>query len=366
MRNASAAKRATAEKDADQSLAKEFPSPNSRHFWNRGNLSEWLQATDDRQERLFAAARDARRAAFGDRAIVRGLMEVTNLCRVNCEFCPMRRDNTRRNTIFELSEEQILETAAAIKESGINIVFLQAGELKKTTQIVGNVLPKIRALFGGLVEILLCLGNKSEEEYVYLRNQGATSYILKHETSDPKLNEKLRHSSFVNRVNGLRTLVRTGYKVGTGTIVGLPGQTIESVADDLLLARDIGAHMVSASPFIPAPETPLAHYPAGDVNMTLNFIALARLMNPRWLVPSVSALETRRSGGQTAGLAAGANVVTVNFTPVHERENYLIYGKDRYIVRNDHVTEILAKSGLERSTSVFVPLRSVDPESSPF
>jgi biotin synthase len=121
-----------------------------------------------------------------------------------------------------------------------------------------------------------------------------------------------------------------------------------------LIAREIGAHMVSASPFIPAPDTPLAHQPAGDVNMTLNFIALARLMNPHWLIPSVSALETRLSGGQTAGLAAGANVLTVNFTPVNERDNYLIYGKDRYIVRNDYVNEIVAKSGLQRSPSVFV------------
>jgi biotin synthase len=354
MRNESGANRNTSVKAANKADAKEslphFPSS----FWNRATLSSWLQAKDDQQQRLFAAARQARHRAFGDRVIIRGLMEVTNLCRVNCEFCPMRRDNTRRNTIFELSETQILETAARIKESGINIVFLQAGEVKKTTQIVGNVLPKIRALYGGAVELLLCLGNKSEEEYIFLRDQGATSYILKHETSDPELNAKMRHSSFADRIEGLRTLVRTGYKVGTGAIVGLPGQTVESLADDLLLARDIGAHMVSASPFIPAPNTPLEHHPPGDVDITLNFLALARLLNPRWLIPSVSALESRQSGGQSAGLAAGANVLTVNFTPDSERENYLIYGKDRYIVRNEHVSEIVAKSGMRRAASVFV------------
>ncbi len=354
MRNESVANRNTFVPIAEKSGANDLSSSLTPDFWNRATLRAWLQVKDNQQQRLFAAARQARRTAFGDRVIVRGLMEVTNLCRVNCEFCPMRRDNTRRNTIFELSEAQILETATRIKEAGINVVFLQAGEVKKTTEIVGNALPKIRATFGGAVELLLCLGNKSEEEYVFLKNQGATSYILKHETSDPELNEKLRRSSFVARVEGLRTLVRTGYKVGTGTIVGLPGQTIESLADDLLLAREIGTHMVSASPFIPAPDTPLAHQPPGDVNVTLNFIALARLMNPRWLIPSVSALESRCSGGQAAGLAAGANVLTVNFTPDDQRGNYLIYGKDRYIVRNDHVNEIVAKSGLKRAASVFV------------
>jgi biotin synthase len=136
----------------------------------------------------------------------------------------------------------------------------------------------------------------------------ATSYILKHETSDPNLNEKMRHSSFADRIEGLRTLVRLGYNVGTGAIVGLPEQTVESVADDLLLAREIGVHMVSGSPFIPAPDTPLAHRAPGDVDLTLNFIALARLMNSDcWLIPSVSALETRQSGGQSSGLDTGAN-----------------------------------------------------------
>jgi biotin synthase len=322
--------------------------------WNRATLSSSLHARGDQQQKLFAAARQARRIAYGDRVVVRGLMEVTNLCRVNCEFCPMRRDNTRRNSLFELSEEQILETAAQIKAAGINTVFLQAGEIRKTTPIVGNAIPKIRSIFEGAVEVLLCLGNKEEEEYLFLKKQGATSYILKHETSDPELNEKMRHSSFADRIEGLRTLVRLGYKVGTGAIVGLPGQTMESLADDLLLAREIGVHMVSASPFIPAPDTPLAHHPPGDVNVTLNFIALARLMNPDWLIPSVSALESRQSGAQSAGLAAGANVLTVNFTPVNERGNYLIYGKDRFVVRNDHVNDIVAKAGMERTRSVFV------------
>src|ERR1700740_709418 len=131
-------------------------------FWDRDAVVLGLQVKGAEQESWFAAARSPRKRVYGRGVVVRGLIEVTNLCRVNCEFCPMRRDNTRRNTIFELSEEQILATAGQIKESGINIVFLQAGEVKKTTQIVGSVLPKIRAMFGGAVEILLCLGNKSE------------------------------------------------------------------------------------------------------------------------------------------------------------------------------------------------------------
>jgi biotin synthase len=334
-------------------LDAEFAPLLDSSFWNKETLGFWLQVRGEQQEQLFAAARAARAGVFGRRVVVRGLIEVTNLCRVNCEFCPMRRDNTKQNTIFQLDEEQILETAARIRDAGINIVFLQAGEVPRTTKLVGNALPKIRGMFSGPVEFLLCLGNKTEEEYAFLRAQGATSYILKHETSDPDLNVRMRRASFEERLGCLHTLVRLGYKVGTGAIIGLPGQTQESLGNDLLLAREVGAHMVSGSPFIPAPDTPLAHMPPGDVETTLNFIALARLMNPHWLIPSVSALERRQGGGQLSGLAAGANVLTINFTPEVEQSKYLIYGKDRYVVRNDHVSEIVALAGLERGPSVF-------------
>jgi biotin synthase len=322
-------------------------------FWDRDAILRWLQVRGAEQEQLFATARSAREKVYGRRVIVRGLIEVTNLCRVNCQFCPMRRDNTKQNTIFQLTPDQILEVVKDIKAAGINVVFFQAGEVGKTTRLIGDAIPEIQARFDGPVELLLCLGNKTDTEFEFLKKQGATSYILKHETSDPDLNERMRESSFEERMRCLRTLVRLGFKVGTGAIVGLPGQSIESLANDLELARDLGAHMVSGSPFIPAPDTPLAGAPAGDVDTTLNFIAIARLMNPSWLIPSVSALERRQGGGQLSGLAAGANVLTVNFTPPVEQEKYLIYGKDRYVVRNDHVTEVVRQAGLERSQSVF-------------
>src|SRR5258708_14054684 len=176
-------------------------------FWDRDAIIRWLQVRGAEQEQLFATARAVRESVFGRRVVVRGLIEVTNLCRVNCEFCPVRRDNTKENTIFQLSEEQILETAARIRDAGINIVFLQAGEVPRTTQLVGNALPKIRKMFSGPVEFLLCLGNKTEQEYAFHKAQGATSYILKHETSDPELNARMRHASFAERLACLRALV---------------------------------------------------------------------------------------------------------------------------------------------------------------
>src|SRR5260221_3430956 len=119
----------------------------------------------------------------------------------------MRRDNTKKNTISQLKEEQSVEPAAHIRDAGSSIVFLQAGDVPRTTQLVGNALPKIRKMFSGPVEFLLCLGNKTEQEYAFLKAQGATSYILKHETSDPELNARMRHASFAERLACLRALV---------------------------------------------------------------------------------------------------------------------------------------------------------------
>ncbi|RDI23093.1 biotin synthase BioB [Lentzea flaviverrucosa] len=317
------------------------------------DIVDLLNVRGAEQEELFARAREAREKVFGTRVVVRGVTEITNVCRVNCEFCPMRRDNTRENHSFRLSSEDMVAAATTIRDSGINVVFFQGGEVPQTTRLVGEAIPKIRELFDGDVEILLNLGNKRRDEFAYLFEQGATSYILKHETSDVELNEKMRHETLESRLECLRDLVDIGFKVGTGAIVGLPGQTLGSIARDLLLAQEIGAHMCSVSPFIPAPATPLADCPPGDVEITLNALAASRLLQPSWLIPSVSALAASQSGGQYRGFAAGANVLTVNFTAADHSDRYLIYGKNRFVVRSGYADGLVAEAGLQPSRSVF-------------
>lgn len=318
------------------------------------DIIEMLQLRGDEQERLFEAAVAARNAVFGDRVIVRGVAEVTNICRVNCEFCPMRRDNTRNNDSYRLDTDDLVAVAEEIKASGINVVFFQAGEIPQATKAVGEAIPRIRQLFDDDVEILLNLGSKSRDEYAYLRDQGATSYILKHETSDPKLNQQMRHESLESRLKCMEDLLGLGYRVGTGGIVGLPNQSLESIAGDIVLARDMGVHMCSFAPFVPAPDTPLANHPPGDVEVTLNAIAASRLVAPHWLIPSVSALAKNEEGGQRRGYAAGANVLTVNFTPDGYRNRYLIYGSNRFVVRRDYAERLITKTGLRPVRSVFV------------
>src|SRR5579862_8385893 len=258
----------------------------------------------------------------------------------------MRRDNTRRNSVYLLEPEQILSAARAVRDAGVNAIVFQGGEIPQTTRVIADVLPRVRALFDDNVEVLLGLGVKSEAEYQTLRDRGANTYIIKHETSDVELHRRSRQEELEVRLGAIRTLLRLGYRVGSGCIVGLPGQTVESVADDILLAQSLGVHMCSASPFVPAADTPLANAERGSTSLTLNAIAAMRIVNPQWLIPSVSALEQQAAGGQRAGLRAGANVITVNFTPADQQRQYLIYGHRRHIVAPDGVREQLATVGL--------------------
>ncbi len=307
---------------------------------------DMLAAEGPTQQALFERARRLRREHFDDRVVVRGVIEITNLCRVNCSYCPMRRDNTRDNNTFRLGIDEIMGAAKEIQACGIGVVFFQAGEVPQTTTLLAEVIPRVKDLFNGDVEVLLNIGIKSHNEYELLRRKGADSAILKYETSDVGLHLHHREEALERRLECIRTLQSLGYRVGSGTIVGLPGQTREILADDVLLSRDLNLDMSSSSPFLPAPGTPLAEAPPGDLPTSLNTMAAMRVLLPGALIPSVSALERLRPGGQLMGLNAGGNVLTINFTPQSRTADYLIYGKNRYLVRIDHVRRLLDEAGL--------------------
>jgi biotin synthase len=322
---------------------------------SRTELRQMLLARDREQQELFSRAREIRGESFSNEVILRGVIEITNVCRVNCDYCPMRRANASLNERYYLSSEEIVQSARAIKECGIDIVMLQGGETTAALPDVEEAIPAIIDLFDGRVEVLLNLGCFRREKYARLRELGATSYILKHETSDPELHYNIRHESLQDRLTCLYELRNLGYKVGTGLIAGLPGQALESIIDDIELAGKIGVDMCSVSPFIPASNTPMGFESPGDLNLALNVISCLRLSYPKLLIPSVSALERADPGGQMRGLQAGANVLTVNFSAAKPRDRYLIYGKDRFIPTVDHVRSVASMAGLRVRGSVFLP-----------
>ncbi|MFJ3235687.1 radical SAM protein [Streptomyces sp. NPDC086787] len=320
----------------------------------REEMRRLLLVNGSEQEELFAESRKARDLHFGSTVVLRGVIELTNVCRVNCDYCPMRRDNVRENDTYFLTADRIVEMAGLIRDSGIDVVLLQGGETPSVLPILKDAIPRIRRLYNNQVEILLNIGNLKRAQYERLRSIGATSYILKHETSDPALHLRMRHETLESRLRCMRDLQEVGFKVGTGLISDLPGQTLDSIVDDIELAGELGVDMCSVSPFIPAPNTPLSLSPVGGNELALNIIALLRLCYPQLLIPSVSALERVGSGGQSRGLDAGANVMTVNFSSATDQKRYLIYGKDRFVVTLDHVRGLVRASGLELRGSVFI------------
>lgn len=312
--------------------------------FSRDELRRLLLLTGEAQQELFRQARAARHAAGADEVKLRGVIELTNYCQKTCDYCAIRAGNKDLSR-YRMTEDNIMGLAESIREAGIGTVFLQGGQDPKTDPLISAVIPRIRRELD--CEVLLCMGEKPRAIYQEWAALGATSYILKFETSDPKLYDEIVRTPLAKRLDCLRWLKETGMEVGTGNIVGLPGQTMETLIDDILLAEELEPDFLSSSPFIPNEGTPLETISEGDVDMTLNTMAVYRLLFPGALVPTVSALEKLRGGGQLAGLQAGANVITINFTPKDFRDKYAIYSaKGRFIVSGNHALHIIEDAGL--------------------
>jgi biotin synthase len=325
----------------------------SPHRMTRREIQSALKSRGAEQAELHRMALSKKQQVFGQGVTVRGVIETTNTCRVNCDYCPMRRDNIKDNEQFFMSAHDIVDRAAAIRDAGINVVLLQGGETPKAASIALTAIPKIMNLYAAPVEIILNLGSLGFDRYKKFRDAGAITYILKHETSTAAIHDTLRHEPLSSRIQEWYLGREAGLKMGTGIISGLPGQGHEELADEIVFLRTMQPDMVSVSPFVPAPDTPMSSVEPGSVDDALNFLALTRLEHPYAMIPSVSALEKNAEGGQSAGIGAGANVMTVNFTGEHS-DDYLIYGKDRFVVKLDHVRDTLATAGAHVERSVYV------------
>ncbi|MEI2579179.1 biotin synthase BioB [Scytonema sp. PRP1] len=333
-------------------------------------FQEILHFEDKEQQILFDIANSVRQKHFGNKGILRGVIEITNACERSCNYCPMRIENEELGERYNFTSEKILETAIEIKESKIPIVFIQAGEIRATTRTVSKAISQIKQLFDNNVIILVNLGDKPKEDYTTLKEAGANQYIIKFETSNWNLHKQARGYSLCDRLARIDDLLSLGYEVGSGTIVGLKAvnadgkieieQTPRMLANDLLLAMKKKIHMCSASPFIPGKGTPLAQMSPGNASMTLNWMALARIMMPKVLIPSVSAFNVLLGqDGQLKGLQAGANTITVNYTPPNYQDQYAIYSKQkRYKVKYEYALDIMEKAGLEPTLLPNVPSQS--------
>lgn len=274
-------------------------------------------------QELFAAADRVRKQFAGDEVHLRALIEFSNFCRCNCLYCGIRAGNNLVER-YRLNREQIISLAKKASASGYKTIVLQSGEdIYFTAEYLAEIVAEIKKLD---VAVTLSIGERSYEEYKILKDAGADRFLLRIETTDKSLYEKMHpKASFENRKRCLYDLKKLGFETGTGCLVGLPEQTYESLADDILFFKELDADMIGIGPLIPHEHTPLKNCPAGDLTLALKVLALTRLLLPDINIPATTAMETLHPEGRMMALQSGANVVMPNVTLEEYKSKYEIY-----------------------------------------
>jgi len=275
---------------------------------------------------LHERAREARHQVYGKQIFIRGLIEFTNHCKHNCYYCGLRRDNAQVPR-YRLSEEQILNCCRTGYDLGFRTFVLQGGEDPYyTDDILVGLLCRIKETYPDCA-VTLSIGERSYESYKNLFDAGADRYLLRHETADAAHYGMLHPSymSLESRKQSLSDLKEIGFQVGCGFMVGSPGQTLDHIVGDLFFIKDLEPAMVGIGPFIPHAATPFNQEQAGDLHLTVNTLAILRLMKPNLLLPATTALGSIHKEGRELGVLAGANVVMPNLSPTETRKKYLLY-----------------------------------------
>lgn len=278
---------------------------------------------NDKNEWLFSLADRVRRENVGDEVHLRGLIEFSNICHCFCKYCGLRCENKELDR-YRILPDDIVKYAQKAVEMGYKTIVLQSGEdVFYTKEILCDIIRRIKEFD---VALTLSIGERSFEDYKAFRDCGADRYLIRIETTDRALYKKMHpNMSFENRVRCLNDLKKLGYEAGTGCLVGLPGQTIESLADDILFFKEINADMVGIGPFIAHPHTPLKDIPNGNFTLALKVMALTRILLKNINIPATTAMETLNPNGRIIALQSGANVVMPNVTTTEYRAKYEIY-----------------------------------------
>ena len=274
-------------------------------------------------DELYRRADDVRREAVGDAVHLRGLIEFSNICRNDCLYCGIRRGN-RQVQRYRMTDEELVETAKRAATLGFQTIVLQSGEDMHFDQArMCHIIEQIKRLD---VALTLSVGERDYGDFKAFREAGADRYLMRIETTDRDLYNRLNPGMSWERRHECLLMIRDlGYELGSGIMVGLPGQTVESIADDLLYLKDIGIDMAGIGPFIPHPETPLAGEAGGTLEQALRTMAIMRILMPDINIPATTAMESLHPQGRIMALQAGANVVMPNVTEGEYRRLYELY-----------------------------------------
>lgn len=317
---------------------------------NRNKIKEILLYKDSLQNELFKTARSVRSSGvFGNKAELRSVIELSNICNQGCSYCSMGKNKEK---LYALSKDTIINRVKELISSGRKTFLFQSGE-NKNRKFIDDIAEccKKTIEFCPDARIILCMGNLEKEQYIQLKEAGASRYILKFETSNPELHKYYRpNDTLENRLNCINNLIDIGFKVGSGNIIGLPKQTLDDIVDDLILIDKLKLFMVSATKFIPNKFSKFENCKEGDINITLNFLAVLRILKPDCLIPATSSLSIGNTRGQLNGLNAGCNTLTIHDgTPEKYKKDYQIYSDNRFSPAEKYCKDIAIKAGLTPS-----------------
>lgn len=303
---------------------------------DRNQIISLLASTGDLRKSLFEHAAMVKREHVGDLVYFRGLIEFSNNCRKNCLYCGIR-SGIRKVKRFNLSDEEIVSAAIFANDNGYGSIVLQSGEIhgKIFTKRIESLLKKIHAATNDRLRITLSCGEQEKDVYRRWFESGAKRYLMRIETSNQDLYARLhpddqRHS-FTKRIDCLNILKETGYQTGTGVMIGLPFQTPEDLADDLLFLKNNDIVMIGMGPYLEHADTPLYRYRsqllplAERFDLTLKMIAILRIMMKDVNIAATTALQTIDKLGREKAIMAGANVIMPNITPGMYRNDYSLY-----------------------------------------
>ena len=295
-----------------------------------------LNATGEDMELLFNHAARIKQQYIGNTVHLRALVELSNSCEKDCYYCGIRKSNSNVHR-YSISEDEVLEAVRFAYENGYGSVAIQSGEIQSPafTEKINRILLKTREMTNGELGITLSCGEQSEKTYRKWFESGTKRYLLRVETSNPELYRKLhpntRKHSVQKRFEALETLKSIGYQTGTGVMIGLPFQTVEDLADDLLFMKNFDIVMCGMGPYIEHHETPLFAYKDSLMplkerfNLSLKMIAILRILMPDINIAATTALQTIEKNGREQAIQIGANVLMPNITPRKYRDDYFLY-----------------------------------------
>ncbi len=308
-----------------------------------------LNLSGNNKDALFDLANAIRKDRMGEIVFVKGIIEFSNYCKQNCTYCGIRAESKIKR--YRMAIDEIVETAKKYANYGIDTIILQSGEDPYyTTDKIAQIIKRIRR--ETQKPISLSIGEREIKELSIFKKAGASKYLLKQESINPRIFKNVHGEGYDRRINLIRELVSLNYITGGGNIIGLPNQTVEDIADDIIFMKKTGVKMAGIGPFIPTKGTPLEKSPVGSADLTLKAYACTRLCIPKILLPSTTALGTIDPKLQYKGLEVGCNVIMVNCTPEKYRKDYNIYDNKRRVEFYDTVKDLI-KLGKKVSPLIF-------------